>query len=167
MNEPARIESEAPLSAEELQDKYRRALAELENHRRRAAKDVVSARTEGEERALGLVVGLYDDFIRAIQAIESTKGRNAKEQVLEGVTLLFGKFKHVLTQLEVEGFSAAGEQFSAALMEAIGQVPSRTLPPGTVAEQLAQGFTRRGRLLRPAQVLVATAAPEDDRDPGE
>lgn len=161
MSEPARTDVPITQDPAELVDKYHRALAELENHRKRAAKEIAQARTEGEERALGAIVELYDDFIRALRAIEDTKGRNTKAQVLEGVGLLFDKFKNVLQRLDVEGFAAEGQQFSASIMDAIAQVPSRTLPPGTVAEQVSQGFTRRGKLLRPAQVVVAVQGQDD------
>lgn len=159
MTEPALTEADAPLDADDLMAKYKRALADLENLRKRKERDVELARTQAEEQVARVFLDLTDDFRRALEGIAG--GEATKEQVLEGVSLLFEKLKHNLRQLEIEGFETEGQQFTAELMEAVAQAPSKTLAAGTVTKTLSQGFKRRGKLLRPAQVVVAVAEQED------
>ncbi len=163
MNDHAYQESDAPLDVDELQDKYKRALAELDNLRKRKAKEVEQARDQGEARVATAFLDTADSFRRAINAIATTKGKNARQQVIDGFTQVFAQFEHTLKVLEIQGFHSEGQKFTAELMEAIAQVPSKTLPPGTVAAEVSQGFTRRGKLLRAAQVAVAIAE-EDGHD---
>src|SRR5690606_19025719 len=106
---------------------------------------------------------IIDDFRRAIESIQNSK-RISKQEVLDGILLLFRKLQHALRQLEIEGFESKGQRFAAELMEAIVQVPTREQLPGTVVEELEAGFLRRGKLLRPARVAVAVAAPEVTSD---
>lgn len=158
---PAPTTDPVPLDSEEVLDKYKRALADLDNLSKRQRRELDLARTEGEEKVLRQVVELTDDFQRMLVAIAQADGENAKEEVLSGVKMIFEKFQHTLRTLEVEGFATVGQRFSAELMEAIGQIPSKALPPGTVETQLSTGFTRRGKLLKPAQVVVTVAEKED------
>jgi molecular chaperone GrpE len=163
MTEPARTEAEAPLDVEDLRDKYLRALADLDNLRKRTNKEIQQARDEGESRAAVVFLPVIDDFHRAIESITQAK-RLSKKDVLDGMQLLMMKFAQALRLLEIEGFEARGQAFAVQLMEAITQVPTKALPPGTVVDELERGFTRRGKLLRPARVAVAIDAP-DEEDP--
>lgn len=160
--EPARDESEAPLDAEEWRDKALRALAELENMRKRKTKEIEQARDQGETFVATKFLEVVDDFQRALASMADAKevDQISRTELIDGVQRIFGKFIAVLKQLEIEGFKTEGQRFAAELMEAIAQVPTKSLPPGTVATEFSQGFTRRGRLLRAAQVGVAV--PEEE-----
>lgn len=147
---------------EDAHSKYLRALAELENLRKRTQKEVAQARDQGEAYVAQAILPIIDDFQRALEAITTVKGRNAKEQIREGMVLVFSKLTATLRQLEVEGFASKGQAFTYELMEAVAQVPTRELAPGTVVAELEQGFTRKGKLLRPAKVSVAIAPKDDD-----
>lgn len=149
------------MSSEETEEKLLRALAEIENMRKRKAKEVEQARDQGEAYVAHAFLEVIDDFERAFNAMKNTKGRMGKKQILGGLQLVFDKFGKVLEKLELEGFDAEGKKFQAELMEAIAETPTRALPPGTVAGQVRKGYKRRGNLLRPAQVAVAVEPKED------
>jgi len=144
-------------------DKYLYALAELENLRKRKQREIELARDQAEAAVAQAFLPIVDDFQRALEAFRPVRGRGAKKKVLEGVALIFNRLQSILAQLQIAGFDAEGKAFTAELMEAICEVPSRDLPPGTVVKQLSSGFTRRGKLLRPAQVAVAVSPDHVDQ----
>lgn len=145
----------------DYRDKYLRALAELENLRKRTAKDLVAARDQGENRAIAEFLPIIDDFQRALEYDATAAVSHA--QAREGWQLVFQKLGQVLDRLEVLGVESVGRKFTAELMEAVTQISAPALAPGTVVAQLEPGYTRRGKLLRAAKVAVATQ--EDPHDP--
>lgn len=151
----------------EFRDKYYRALADLENLRKRTQREAELVRDQAEAGVALQFLEIVDDFKRMLDGIATTEGPDAKEQIASGVRLVFEKLIGTLRRLEIEGFHAQGQKFTAELMEAIAQVPSRSLPPGTVESEISQGFTRRGKLLRPARVAVAIAAPTEEGGSGD
>jgi molecular chaperone GrpE len=157
-----RNEAEATLDWEDLQDRYKRALADKINAQRRNLKDVQQARDDGEGYVAAEFIEVYDDLLRALNAM--SMGGTAEDHVI-GMQSIHSKFLGVLKKLEIEGFRSQGEQFSSQRMDAVAQIPSKSLPPGTVAAEFVQGFTRRGKLLRAAKVGVAVQGFEDEPDP--
>lgn len=145
----------------DYKDKYLRALADLENLRKRTQREIAEAHDHVENAAISAFLPLVDDFKRALEWDANTDV--TREQAREGWQLVFQKLGHVLDGLEIKGFESVGQTFTAELMEAITQVSVPTLPPGTVVEQIEQGFTRRGKLLRAAKVAVASK--EKPHDP--
>lgn len=155
------IETETP---ESLHDKYLRALASLENLRKRTTKDVAAARDQGETAILLALLPVLDDFQRALEW-DANPDVN-REQAREGWELVFRKFGNMLEGLGVAAFESVGQKFTAELMEAVSQVPVKMLPAGTVVGEVEKGYKRGDRLLRPARVAVSTLAQEEpDVDP--
>lgn len=141
-------------------DKYFRALADLENLRKRTQREIAAARDQVENSAISEFLPLVDDFKRALEWDANTDV--TRDQAREGWQLVFKKLGQTLERLDIQGFEAVGRSFTADLMEAVTQVSVPTLPAGTVVDQLEQGFTRRGKLLRPARVTVAAKEPSHD-----
>lgn len=160
MPNAANQNDDAPLSSEELQDRYLRSLAELDNLRKRTVRDIEVARDQAESRVAAMFLPLLDDFKRVLSALADPNADQHPEAHTEAVQMLFNKTISTFTQLQIEGFESQGKQFARELMEAVAEVHTKDLPPGTVAAELSQGFTRRGKLLRAAQVAVAV--PEDE-----
>lgn len=150
------VETDTP---ETLQDKYLRALANLENLRKRTAKDVTTARDQGETAILLSLLPVLDDFQRALEW--DANPDVSREQAREGWELVFRKFGAMLDGLGVAAFESVGQKFTAELMEAVSQVPVKMLPPGTVVGEVEKGYKRGDRLLRPARVAVSTLAKEE------
>lgn len=144
---------------DETQEKYVRALADLENLRKKKNQQVEEARIRGEEHVASEMLPIIDDFYRAMA--EMTKPRARKKDILEGVQLVFNKFCTLLERLEIQGFESEGQQFTYEIMEAIAEVPTKAALPGTVVGEVEKGYTRGGKLLRAAKVAVAIAPPEE------
>jgi molecular chaperone GrpE len=157
MTEPAPVHDE--LTPEEVHDKWLRALAELDNLRKRKAKEIEDARDQGEAYAASVFLPIIDDMRRAMEAMNRPRAR--KKDILEGIQLVFNRFGAILEQLSIEGFESEGRRFTYELMEAITEVPTREALPGTVVGEIERGYTRRGRLLRPAKVAVAVEPKEE------
>jgi hypothetical protein len=77
--------------------------------------------------------------------------------VLKGVNLVLRLFQTKLERYSVKPFDAKGQPFDPRLHEAISQVPTADVAPGTVATELQKGYRIGDKLLRPAIVAVATA----------
>lgn len=150
---------------EDYKDKYLRAIAELDNLTKRTKKDIAQARDEGEVKVAQAFLPLVDDFKRMLAHLAGAGDTIPRKDLEEGLGLLHARFDQTLRWIEVEGFQVEGEKFAAELMEAVAQVPSRKLPPGTVVDELEQGFMRRGKLLRPARVAVSIEGGGDEPDP--
>lgn len=152
------IETETESTAS-LHDKYLRALASLENLRKRTVKDVAAARDQGETAILLELLPVLDDFKRALEW--DANPDVSRMQAREGWELVFRKFGAMLDGLGVAAFESVGQKFTADLMEAVSQVPMKALPAGTVIGEVEKGYKRGDRLLRPARVAVSTLAKEE------
>jgi len=136
----------------ELQDKWLRARAELENVRRAARQDVDQARRYGAAPALLALVAVLDNLQRALQ--QAPPGTD--EDFLRGLRLTEQQF---LTALENNGVTpvpaAPGQPFDPNLHRALLSQPSREVPPGAILHVALPGYKLHDRLLREAQVVVA------------
>ncbi len=137
-------------------DKWQRAVAELDNFRRRAGRDAEEARTyQALPLARDLLPGL-DNLQRAIQAASSNE---AAADVVEWVRMVLDQVIGVLGRHGVEPIESVGEAFDPAVHEAIQQVPSDEHEPMTVLEEVEGGFRLGDRVVRPAKVIVSMAPP--------
>lgn len=144
----------AEARANEARDQALRAMAELENVRRRAARDIEQAHKYALEKFAGDLVGVKDSLEMALS-----------QQNIELKDLLVGSESTV--KLLAKAFERAGvvelvpqgEVFNPELHEAMATVPTSDQAPNTVLNVVQKGYQLNGRLLRPARVLVA-------REPG-
>ena len=142
----------------EKQDRLLRALAEVDNVKRRTQRereDYVRYANEGLVRDL---LPILDNFDRALEAARATQ---EAAKVVDGVALIQRELLKVLERVGVTRYSAVGERFDPNRHEATGRVVSVNQPPDTVVAELTAGYVLNGRVLRPAQVVVA-AAPDED-----
>ena len=154
---PAEVE-ELRRQVADKQDRLLRALAEVDNVKRRTQRereDYVRYANEGLVRDL---LPIVDNFDRALEAARATR---EAAKVVEGVSLIQRELLKVLERVGVTRYSAVGERFDPNRHEATGRVVSANQPPDTVVAELGAGYMLNGRVLRPAQVLVA-AAPDED-----
>jgi molecular chaperone GrpE len=136
-------------------DKFLRAAADLENHRRRSKRDLDDARAEAKQRVLKEMLPVVDNLERAVQhAEEAIKGADLTA-IVEGVRLVLRQFGHALERADVTPVEAQGQPFDPNLHEAISQQETADQPPGTVVNVLQRGYKLGDRLLRPALVVVA------------
>jgi molecular chaperone GrpE len=134
-------------------ERFLRAAADLENYKKRAAKEREEIQRFGIEKVLKDLLPALDGLDRALAAAK------ADDPLVEGVRLVKAAFEAALAKHGVQGFSALGAPFDPVSHEALMQVPTADQPPGTVVLEHARGFRLNERLLRPAMVGVAIAPP--------
>ncbi len=132
-----------------------RAQADVQNIRRRADLDVEKAHKFGLEKFAKEVVLVADNLERALN---STEKSDAEDLVREGVELTLKSLVETLARFEVKAVDPHGEPFNPDLHQAMTMVPNPELEPNTVMDVIQKGYTLHGRLLRPAMVVVSSAA---------
>lgn len=137
---------------QELNDQYLRALADMENARRRHRQELADRQQFANERLLNDLLPVLDNLERALEA-----AGNAQESggLKEGVQLTARQFLAVLMSYGVSPIDAVGQPFDPSLHEAVGQVETDEHPEGVIAAELQRGYVLHGRTLRPSRVMVA------------
>jgi len=144
--------------AAEADDRHLRLLAEFDNYRRRTAKEHEAARREGRRAALLPLLPVLDSLERAL-ATGSTD-----RDFYDGVAATHRLFLAALREAGAEPIESVGRPFDPNLHEAVAAVPADgEVAPGTVAREVRRGWRLGDELLRPAQVVVATAEEPADR----
>ncbi len=134
-----------------------RYAAEAENTRRRAQKDIEHARFAIKNQLLQDFLLVLDHLEMALSHSESSDGQEASDALIEGVKMVISQFLKVLEKHGVEVIDALGQHFDPAIHEAMAQQPSEDAEPGTVINQYRKGYRIGDKLIRPAQVIVASA----------
>ncbi len=136
----------------ELEDSWRRTAAELDNFRKRCAKDVVRAREQERASVAARWLPVLDNLERALEHASSNP-----DQIVEGVR---GVHQQALAILAELGYprrdDETGKAFDPAHHEAVSTIADEDLVPGTVAHVVRPGYGPDGEILRPASVVVAT-----------
>ncbi len=146
----------------EKKDNYERLLrsvADMENLRKRTRKDVEDSKIDAKGRALKEILPVIDNLDRAVTHAEQTADDPAG--VIDGIRLVLRQFEQALDRLDVKPVDAKGKPFDPNIHEAVSQVPSEDVSPGSVLEVLQRGYTIGARLLRPSLVVVAQAPPAE------
>lgn len=146
-------ETQEKLKAEH--DRSLRLAADLENYRKRAAKEREEVQRFGNERLVKDLLPVVDGLDRALAAAA------ADDPLREGVKLVRAALEQTLARHGVVAFSAMGEKFDPTRHEALLQVPTRDQPPGIVVMEHARGFRLNDRLVRPAMVGVSVEPPAE------
>jgi molecular chaperone GrpE len=145
---------------EDAHDRWLRAAADLENYKKRAQREREDVQKFGVEKLVKDLLPVIDNLDRALAAAA------ADDPLVTGVKLVRSTFEQVLTRHGVGAFSAMGQIFDPSRHEALMQVPTSDVVPGTVVLEHARGFTLHDRLIRPAMVGVAVALRPDPDDQG-
>jgi molecular chaperone GrpE len=147
--------------ADENWDKFLRTAAELDNYRKRAAREKEDLARFTSERVVAALLPVLDNLERAIDAAQKHGAENSP--LLEGITQVHSQFRRTLAELGLKEIVAnTGHPFDPNLHEAVGQVESGEHPEGHVVEQLQRGYKLADRLLRPARVVVSKGSPQED-----
>lgn len=149
--------------AKENYDRFLRQAAELENFKKRIARDKAEAIQYANESLLRDLLPILDNLGRAV---EHAKGEGNGKPLVEGVEMVLKGFLDVLNRHGVIQVSAMGEKFNPDKHEAVSQVESEDHEPNTVVEEHQKGYYLFDRLLRPSLVSVARP-PETKEKKGE
>jgi molecular chaperone GrpE len=153
----------AQREAAELKDKLLRTLAEMENLRRRTEREVADARTYGVTGFARDVLAVADNMHRALEAVDPASREAADPKIkalIEGVELTERELHKSLEKNGVRKFSPLGEKFDPNFHQAMFEMQSPDLPPGSVGQVFQAGYMIGERVLRPAMVGVVKAAPK-------
>jgi molecular chaperone GrpE len=142
----------------EAKDRTLRTLAEMENLRRRTAREVSDARTYGISGFARDVLDIADNLQRALDAVPAEARAAADpglKALIEGVELTERSLHNALEKNGVKRFDPAGEKFDPNVHQAMYEVPDPSIPVGTIAQVIQAGYMIGERVLRPALVGVA------------
>ena len=139
---------------DEWREKYLRALADLDNARKRFQREAMELRKYAVEVALKEILPVLDNLERALK---SATNPDHFAQLREGLELVVQQFHQVLAQLGVKPVEGEGAPFNPEVHEAIGEVEREDMEPQRVAQEVVRGYWLHDRLLRPAKVLVSRA----------
>ena len=143
---------------ESLKDQRLRALAEVENVRRRAEREKAEAGQYAVTRFARDMLGIADNFSRALAACPPALREAADPQikaVLDGVEATDRQLLSTLERYGVKPVDTSDGRFDPNLHQAIAEVPGNGKPAGTIVDVVQTGFKIGDRLLRPAMVTVA------------
>ncbi|MBU6400084.1 MAG: nucleotide exchange factor GrpE [Verrucomicrobia bacterium] len=140
--------------AAEYWDRLLRTAADLENTRKRAARERQEAVRFANEALLGKLVAVLDHFDMAVAAASNPQAATV-ESLKTGFAMINSQLKGVLREAGLEEIDATGQVFDPKWHEAVSQQETAAVPEGHVVQQLRKGYKLRERLLRPAGVVVA------------
>lgn len=149
----------ARAEAQQKQELYLRAMAEMDNLRKRQQREKEDLTKFCNENILREILPVIDNLERAIEHAGEQAEVNG---LLEGVEMTLNQFNSVLKKFGVETISAKGERFNPDHHQAMGQLETHEVEANHVVQELQKGYLLNNRLLRPAMVMVARTPPNGD-----
>lgn len=145
--QPVQAEQERRLGVElvQMEDRYKRALADLDNYRKRSER-------ETDRRVQDARGALLRDWLEALDSVERALQMEPEDQGLQAV---LAQMEAILEREGVTRLGAAGERFAPELHQAVAVRSAEQLPDGTIAEVTRSGFALGDKVLRPAHVVVS------------
>jgi molecular chaperone GrpE len=143
---------------EKTKNEYLYLRADFDNFRKNSIKERSELMKYGSERLIQEFLGVLDNFERALQ-IEVKDG--SWTAFRDGVNLIAGEMKALLQRSGVEEVKSEGEAFDPVKHEALSSEPRTDMPAGHVARVFKKAYKMHDKLIRPAQVTVATAPTEN------
>jgi molecular chaperone GrpE len=141
--------SELRERAADLEDRYKRALADRDNYRKRSAAELERRVAEAGERVNREWLDAVDSVERALRGIDPVN------PMAEGLRAVLEQMEAVLERQGISRVGAVGEPFDPELHEAVGVVETDQAPDRTVVDLARSGWATGDRVLRPAQVIVS------------
>jgi molecular chaperone GrpE len=139
--------------AQQWYDQLLRTAADLDNYKKRAARERQEAARYAGETLMQKLVPVLDNFDMAMAAAGDSKTTVPSLQT--GIAMIHQQLKSALADAGLEEIDATGKPFDPAFQEAVAQEESAEVEEGRVLRQLRKGYRLRERLLRPATVVVA------------
>ena len=171
-------ESDTPISDEDiilklneeisdLKDQRLRAIAELENFRKRAEKDQSDALKYGVTNFAKEIINIKDNIERAQSSIsDEVKTNDAVKSVVEGLDLIAQSTVSTFEKIGIKKVESINQKFDHNLHQAMMEIEKDEMEPGTIVQEILPGYTLHDRLLRPAMVGVSkkTQENQDNKD---
>jgi molecular chaperone GrpE len=153
--EMERLKSELAASEERAKthwDQYMRALAEMDNLRKRAARDLEGTRLFAVEKFAQDLIAVKDSLELGLASADKADAAS----LLEGQSATLRLLAKAFEKAQIEEVNPEGQPFNPELHEAMMTQPSQ-VAPNTVLSVIQKGYVLNGRLLRPARVVVSSA----------
>ena len=148
----------------ELRDRLLRAMAELENTRKRAERDRVEANKYAVTGFARSILSVADNLRRAIESVPDDDRENETiKTLLAGIEMTERELLKVFEQQGVKSINPLGEKFDHNFHQAMFEVESTGQPAGTIVQVMEPGYVIAERLLRPAMVGIAKAQAATDQ----
>ncbi|HEV2923632.1 MAG TPA: nucleotide exchange factor GrpE [Solirubrobacteraceae bacterium] len=132
------------------EDRYKRALADLDNYRKRTTREVDRRVAEARQSAL-------EDWLQVLDSVERAIQLEREGPCYEGLRAVLAQIDSVLARQGAQRIGAPGDQFDPERHEAVAVRATSDLPDRTIVEVQRSGFAQGERVIRPAQVVVARA----------
>jgi molecular chaperone GrpE len=132
-------------------DKWLRAVADLDNYKKRVKRDIDDAIHRAVQNLLSSFLPVGDNLERAL----SVAPPDTNDQLLKGLDMVRQEFFSALGKHGIKPIESVGAPFDPNLHDALQQMDSPDYPPGTVVIEYEKGYRRGDKLLRPARVIVA------------
>jgi len=174
VSEESKDQEEAEISSEELieklneeitslKDQRLRAIAELENFRKRAEKDQSDALKYGISNFAKEIIDIRDNIERAQSSIsDEAKSNESIKSVIEGIDLIVQSVISTFEKIGIKKIESLNEKFDHNLHQAMMEIENDDLEPGTIVQELIPGYTLHDRLLRPAMVGVSKKSKKNE-----
>ncbi|AXB06127.1 nucleotide exchange factor GrpE [Aeromonas caviae] len=133
-----------------------RAVAEMENLRRRAAQDVEKAHKFALEKFAAELLPVLDNLERAIELAD--KENDTLKPMIEGVELTLKSMQSGVAKFGLVALDPTNQPFDPNAHQAMSMVPSADVAPNTVIAVMQKGYELNGRVIRPAMVMVSKSA---------
>lgn len=152
--------TDAEARAATARDVQLRAMAELENTRRRLEREAQTSLRYANENLLRELLGVCDSLELGLKAAEGADPQTQAKALIEGKQLTYRQLLALLEKYGVQPVDPQGQPFNPDLHQAMTLVESAEVQPNHVVEVMQKGYRLHERLLRPAMVVVAKAPPE-------
>ena len=139
--------------AKDNYDRFLRSAAELENYKKRSARQMDEFRKYANDSLIMELLAVVDNLERAIQSSRNDENSNAR--VVEGVQMTLDEILKILDKFGVKPIVALEQAFDPAFHQAVMQEETDDFPAQTVVKELQKGYLLHDRLLRPAMVVVS------------
>jgi molecular chaperone GrpE len=133
-----------------IEDRYRRALADLDNYRKRATREV-------DRRVAEATDSVLRDWLQVLDSVERAMRMEPDGPCYEGLRAILAQMESVLDRQGAQRIGMPGDRFDPERHEAVAVRASGDVPDRTIVEVQRSGFVRGDRVIRPAQVVVARA----------
>ncbi|HEV7737893.1 MAG TPA: nucleotide exchange factor GrpE [Chlamydiales bacterium] len=170
MDEEIKLEEHTAPIEEDYKDKYFRQLAEMENMRKRMAREKQEMIRFGVDNAIGEFIPVIDQFENALRFADQASGE--VKSWAAGFQMFLSQLKEVLNSQGISTYDSEGQFFDTALHEAVEVLETTEVPEGMILQEYTKGYKSSARVIRPARVKVAknpaeTSAPEELLEPKE
>ncbi|KKL77972.1 hypothetical protein LCGC14_2029560, partial [marine sediment metagenome] len=148
---------------DDLMARLQRVSADYLNYQKRVQRDISEARDFANADLIGELLAMLDDMERALQAARANHGED--DPLLTGMQLVYDKALDVLARHGLTPIDSVGQPFDPTCHEAMMQQPSSDHDSPAVLTELQRGYRLKGRVLRPARVIVSAPSDPEQAEP--